>query len=52
MSLVVCIRTYNYAKHCTKPETYVPNPPGVVRTPFNYNVIDFTQQIRLCVHST
>jgi len=26
--------------------------PGVVRTPLNYNVIDFTQQIRFCVHST
>ena len=46
------VGTYNDAGHWTKPETYVPNLPVVVRTPSNYNVIDFAQQIRLCLNST
>ena len=28
----------------------MPNLPVVVRIPFNYNIIDFVQQIRLCLH--
>jgi len=35
------LRTYDVARHRTKPRTHLPNPPGRVRIPFNYNTIYF-----------